>query len=1132
MAPGSTKGGSVEISASAAAVAEDFLKARLAALQPQAASAEGKKQPGGDLAEMEATMAQYLRGLDEQVARARLAAPFGVPGSQNQEKTSGGPLPAPVTPEQNAADPSGSVAESTVAPVSRRQSSDTHQVSNEQGSPSKTRERARFRLPRVKKGGELCFLANDGSTYVIKHGGGRYRIAKKGDPKIASISKASIEQRGQAEGWVLLKGGLGVASGVAMVEPGAPALSPDTVVVASTTEPTVDTVVESSPVSPSEQSTVQKSAIRIIPISGPGDAAVKLSVGSELTSNDGSSEDRLRDPGVVPVTAMNPTPESLPMQGGVAIGAVLALLDRGQTLNFRRANGGEVRVEKKSDQYYVYEENGSDFITLGVEGLKRVAEEEGWQTVEAPPSMILSDEAMSALEARIAKLRAAVTEARTAFITAEESQANSWKKLMQTFRTLTHRETDDRDLREFHSRYDQTVLALQEAELEKLKCSGKTFQELRPEMAALIREFQFDEAEQIYNERRQQRFEKTNQLLSEKLDARWQETIGSVEEGAGKGKKWKEYIRYIIGATADVGGSAVQGIESLGKVNNELTKKYGKYLLTATVTVGGAVALGAATGGVASVAIGALALKRLAAGAGLAVVAEAGLEQYATSRREKKREKVETDETGVLQKMEDAVETEEVRAIARGEELSGEIDLSAFEAFLKAEAAKARRGEGKRRMNTLFRKSVAIFAGAVLGSGVASHYVHEFFTHQADAAPTGSASPVSESGPSGTAADSAGATAPERPLEGTAVSSATGSGTIPDTSAAHASRVATDAGRPASAIESRGEVGPKTQALLAIHEVKRGENIWKLAEQAVKDIPEMEGRRSEHFAKLVELKLQAKLDASPELARAAGFVANADGKYSVHSIQAGAKLEIGKLISADEMATLVEEAKRGALIEVPTSHVPSVVHPSMDTPVGKGSGRGLTLDSKMGLKLPSGASVDLNPVRTETVVTLPTVTSVDGVVELRPEAELLRPDGSVMKYIESLSGEDQRKLFQNFKRVSDEIFQTDEVMHSEGYHRSFNPTSHSELVKTKLAVVLADHGALTSNPLTSYDRASNPLHWSQMESIAKLVKASGKTLGVELARARSGESIQEYVLRMVALAGSEGKKIPGFRMLN
>lgn len=49
-------------------------------------------------------------------------------------------------------------------------------------------------------------------------------------------------------------------------------------------------------------------------------------------------------------------------------------------------------------------------------------------------------------------------------------------------------------LMKYRAFYDEKILALQNAELEKLKHSGKTVKELRPEMAALIREFESHEA--------------------------------------------------------------------------------------------------------------------------------------------------------------------------------------------------------------------------------------------------------------------------------------------------------------------------------------------------------------------------------------------------------------------------------------------------------------------------------------------------------------------------------------------------------------------------------------------------------------------------------------------------------------
>jgi hypothetical protein len=1004
------------------------------------------------------------------------------------------------TPEPQAVSPDPQIVQQPSTPVAMA-AAEVLPVSADPVAPSapageakqaapKSRETARFKLPRMGKVATLKFQAADGSVFEIQKKPGGYRITKEGDPGISSISKTSIEQRGQAGGWVLLKEG----SGVVGAEPDAQAPSPD---VAAATP-------KADPIEPDAATTVPQ-------------------------------VEPLPQPPVAPQTEPLPTPEPLPILNGVDIAAALVLLDAGSKLAYRRANGSEVQVEKKSDQYWVSEKDDSGYVTVGAAGLEEMAEREGWQSVEALPSLGAQGEAkpdVAEQDAKIARLREVVTAARTAFITAEESQGSTWKKLMQTFRTLKHRESDDHDIQAYHAAYDQAVVALQGAELEKLKQSGLSLQQLRPEMAALIRESQFDEAERIYTERRQQRLEKTNQSLGEKLDARWKETIGSLEAEAGKGEKWKQYIKYFLGASATLGKAAVQGIEKLGQANNEFSKKYGKYILTATVTVGGAVALGAATGGVASVAIGALALKRLAAGAGLAVVAEAGMDKYAASRREKKRKNVETDQAGFFEKMEDAVETKEVEAIATGKEGDGKLDLSLLEAFLKDEAAKARRGEGARRRNALLRKSGAIFAGVVLGSGAASHFAHGFFVDKADAVPVPAAA-VSESGTDAAAPPSGAVPVAEQTRAGAVAGGPTGGevtsnpSVSPATEAPGAVATAVPAGQSV-------EISPKAKDFLSTHEVKRGDNIWKLAKSVVQDVPDMDQRASDRFAKLVELKLQAKLDASPDMARAAGFVAGPDGKLSPSYIQAGAKLEIGKLISADEMSKFIEEAKGSAPIEVVAP-----AEPSADVSTGKGGG--ITPDT---VSKPAGGR-DIYPGlvkafeesqaasaagRLESVIVPDD--AVDGVVELRPETELLSPTGNVMTYVESLPADAQKDIFRNFKHVSEQIFLTDEVTNTEGYDRNFNPISQTELAKAKLAVVLSNHDALAKNPLSSYDRVKNPLRWSQMETVAKLSKAAGKTFGTELARARTGESIQEYVLRVVALAGHEGKKIPGFRMLN
>jgi hypothetical protein len=149
-----------------------------------------------------------------------------------------------------------------------------------------------------------------------------------------------------------------------------------------------------------------------------------------------------------------------------------------------------------------------------------------------------------------------------------------------------------------------------------------------------------------------------------------------------------------------------------------------------------------------------------------------------------------------------------------------------------------------------------------------------------------------------------------------------------------------------------------------------------------------------------------------------------------------------------------------------------------------------------------------------------------------PTTELIKPNGNVMKYIETLPRDEQEKLFRNFKRLSTGLFQTNEVMGGEAYDMRYDPAVHPELAKAKLSGILADHKLLAKNPLVGYDRLKNPLHWSQMEEVTKFAKASAKAFGESVAQPKVTESVQEYTLRMIAIARNQGVKISGFRMVD
>ncbi|MFZ1627146.1 MAG: hypothetical protein WAT81_05085 [Candidatus Moraniibacteriota bacterium] len=1031
----------------------------------------------------------YIAGLDSQVTDERRLSPF----SHNNVD--------PVTPAAPV-DP--------IAPPVK-----------EETLPMVTVEGEVFLFPRLGKDKKVHYQSADGSVYEISKKTGGYRITKVGDPKILSISRAEILKRGQAEGWRLVSN-----------------VVPETARETSITEDE-ERVLETYEIRKGdvwvrgEEGRGDWDIIRISDVGGThinvnsyGGSAMGDTYGSGGNIELEDLQKKLRDGGyVLSAEVVNSDQISAPLiETRPESGA--AFLNDGEEAVYRTDSpeGGltVVRVKKEGAVYYlgyfqdtkatqpvrstVYDEKGIRNFFDHYPLVRIEATDAPVPSPEAVPlGVAIGQEALNQtgstggdIEKRISTLREEVAETRAAFIAVEESQQSAWKNLTRIFRGLSHKASDDGEVAKYQSWYDEKILALQNAELEKLKQSGLPIKELRPAMAALIREFEFDEAERIYDVRKEIRHSKTSQPVFERMKTLWNET--APEGSASFSETNRALLKLMLGSAALAGEATVQAVEKIGTANNKFSRKYGKYLITATVAGAGAVSLGviALPVGVGAASVGLLALKRAIGGAGVAVTIETVAESYAKKKREVRRNRVEADHETHF----DAMEADEL-AVNLGEKAS--VDFSKLETYLKEVSAKIRKGEGARRRNELLRKSGAAFAGAVLGSGAAVHLASEYISggskaHAAVAALQGQYPEAVGSGPAVGNFDD------RLPAE-----------TVPADKAAESLK---DSRAVPVSVETPGVAAPSKE-LLTLHEVKRGDSIWKLATKAVQDVPDMNERSSERFAKLVEVKLQTKLDASSDLARAAGFTPDADGKFSPHHIQKGAKLELGKLFSADEMTKLIEEAKGDTPISVPSVAVPDV--PSRETVS----------------PIPTGMSeTELAARETDHIAEKIPVSSADEKAAIvatfaeSPTTELIKPDGSVMKYVETLPRDEQEKLFRNFKRLSMGLFQTNEVMGGEVYDMRYDPAVHPELAKTRLATVLADHKLLAKNPFTGYDRIKNPLHGSQMQEVMNFSRAAAKAFGESVAVPKNTESVQEYVLRMVAIARNQGVKIPGFRMLD
>lgn len=804
---------------------------------------------------------------------------------------------------------------------------------------------------------------------------------------------------------------------------------------------------------------------------------------------------------------------------------VLPLLAVGETTVFERTVRREQlrqKVERTAEGYYFFAEDGTreDAALDEAAARKRL---EGWRPIEVDTEAVKRNELLATLDAEVAKLRGEVDAERSAFATKGEELAVAKKRLSSILRGVGFGNHLEEELLDYQQYYENALLRWKNAELERLRQRGLDRDSLREAMAVLIREFEFEEAERLYDEQRKARMERTSKTLKERADARWAENTAGIskEDGSSRGEVAWSRSKYVMGVLlVDTSKKAIDSFDALGEGYNKLVRgKYGRLILGATLVGAGAAAFG--TGGTA---VGmALLAKRIAAGAGLAVTARGAMDRYADYKREKKKAES-ADREEVEKVMFEVGKAVGSTRLAEGEKaLSGIEDFEALSAYLDREGIKKTQTKARRRrVFEVWRKGGSYAAGLAIGvSGIVPKEWFEgvSFGSTAQAATLGEgARSAVESAPAPAEAVSAPSGTNKIELRDT-------TGALPGVGPAiDGPQAVSESLKDTRAIPAPAEASEvSAKKLLESYKVKSGDSIWEIAERSVEGTADMDKRASARFAKLLELKLQEKLTViDPKLAEAAGFSVDSEGRFTPHHIRAGANLELGKLLSAEEMAKMIEEAKGDGRISLPEASVSPMAPDTAATaaaPALTEAEIAAREQARLEAEVPAPVSAS---ERADTIASF----------AIHPSQELIKPEGNVMKYVETLPREEQEKLFRNFKKLSVEIFQTQEVMGGENYEMRYDPVVHPELAKTNVTTVISDYKLLGKSPFTSYDRLKNPLHFSQMEEVVKFSKAVTKAFGEVTARPRASESVQEYILRMAAIADFHKEKIPGFRMLN
>lgn len=753
----------------------------------------------------------------------------------------------------------------------------------------------------------------------------------------------------------------------------------------------------------------------------------------------------------------------------------LILPQGNEELYYRAANGSEFKVRKDAGQEGVYvliamatlQERG-----VSREELETLAEHNQWKQLEKPE--LVGPEPFS--DQLIEKARAVVEETRGDFVRVESEQAGAMDRLKKYFSFLRKQDEINPEVRQCLEKYQNALVALQSLEIEKIKRSGVEGKELKQLIAGMIREYDFDEAERIDNAKRELRLNKEKEPFKKRIEQHFRDHVqyfdGKWPSQTRKERFGRDMTAFYIALMQTSAESVMSGVRTVGVGYNKLVSTKGGKI---TMMAAGGAAFGTAvlfSGGAAATMAGVLlAAKRAAAGAGFAVAAE-GLTDYGAKVLRSRKADKKADEF--------FKDVSSKRVKARSEPGGSETvtldfehdSLERLEAYLRKDVnSKAYEKSVKRDRNHMYRKTGAVMAGVLFGN---SSFVGNFFSEAQAATPTGSGSGMEK------VAEAIEGKAPEVPKEAWVASPG-------------------------------GETGSNgANALLQERTVSSGDTITKYAVTSGETMG-LEGEEGKRFAALLREKLNEKLAVmDPEVAKAAGFVPNKDGVLTADFIRADEKIHLGKILSSDEMKALAEQAQDKTV-------APMVSPVEVSAPTSQAV---LTETAKV-LQEAGIAPTSAAPAVGETFAQ-PTPDAI---------AEFDAGKQKVTEYIKTLPQAEQVEVFRTMRGTMRDLFNTPEISIYGNYDMNYDLKEHPEMAKASMARVLEDHKTLSSRAFYMYDRSLNPLHWTQMQELAKFTEGAAKVLGKEVATPLKRESIEEYILRLALLAKESGKSFPGLHMV-
>lgn len=802
--------------------------------------------------------------------------------------------------------------------------------------------------------------------------------------------------------------------------------------------------------------------------------------------------------------------------------------------------------------------------------LTELAHANHWQSVaETAPAAetLTSREVMTKdnMQERLDALDANVNVARREFVRIEAEQAAKVNWLLKTFRTLAGKEGEIApELQKAREDYKAALALLQSAEVERVKCLDLRGDQLRQMIAAIVREYDFQEAEQLDDDRRAKRMGDAAVPLKEK----WERlrhpyhNISSINllDKNELQYSWQDRARMLFGGTALLAELGYRGVKTVGEKYNQLTKTRTGKITTMAVGAAGAATLTFATGGAALGLAGVvLAAKRAAAGAGVALVADEGMAIVARKLRAAKSQKLGEDTAKELLA---AAKREAVETYANTTDLNqsppGEVGLSdkalqAFERFLKSQTLdNFGERDRKRKRGSLWRKSSSMFLGATIGSGALGQMIgagaNEAVAQVRGSGAVGEAARVIERAASGASAAAsaaeASASTPASAAAAATLSEKIGSpgqeeiglapGELPNAlNQDRLAKITVDQwnGTPTDTMTARPPVENKIGGVLGERTVARGDTVWKYGVEAAKTAG-LDPTSQQRFSGALTQALREKLSmVTPAEAAKYGFYLNPDGILTPDYIRAEGKLDIAGFLGQEKMNVLLDQAQAAGSGTAAQQAVESGASQALEERAIGVPRADIEADPKQWAE---GKAADWAPGEIAEAGTQ--TGNVEMVVEAKSAVSVghLNSTAALLDHLRTLPQIDQINLFRSGQATLHNALRTEFAsLVSDNYNEAYDPSLHKEFGKLSAERVLADYQGFREKLLYFPDQKLNPLHITQIQEIGKLAEAAGKVMGdKQLIRPFSGETLEQYCVRLNVLAHVSEKKIPGLRVVN